>query len=571
MNSSDTHIINKVFIEVNTDSTKQAYYFKDHIDVFIKEQLLPRLSDYFDAIGKKSPSYTIQIEKLDIELSIKSEEKLNALTELMAHKIDRQVDELIKESLYSTEKAANVLLSKEDKQLNEFFQFLETGTSPWWNSSTGHLEIDKEGEYASIIASNTYSEKLLQMLRKPVIRERFIKQFNDEQILILAINIAKVVHRALTSDEIKNLEKIKNHIALGILTSGQLTLDQRLMTWEIVFLKLTGVNEAILRQKLHYLIHSFFEFNTPLSKHLVSNQIAKHIEKKPSLKVLGTLKNEVRLIREKLEKESPSQSNESRHADHAQKKSRDPDEFLSTTRHILPKKESDKIPENKSQLEKESPSKDKESKSIDHSEKETGTQTEYSKGNLQELLNNEDEVHELLPFRDEEIAPEKPSDQYINNAGLILLHPFIKQLFDNCQLLNTNQAINDPELAAHLLHYVATREEQQFEHLMVFEKFLCNIPVTQTINRLVKLPDPLKDHANEMLQAVLGHWPALMNSSADLLRNEFLKRTGKLVLSEDRPRVIIERKTHDILLDKITWNMSMVKFPWKDQFIFVDW
>ena len=188
--------------------------------------------------------------------------------------------------------------------------------------------------------------------------------------------------------------------------------------------------------------------------------------------------------------------------------------------------------------------------------------------------NKEVKTEEILNsdlLLNEGILAETVADYYVNNAGLILIHPFLKQLFENCKLLHKDNTINDPEVAAHLLHYIATAKEQDYEHEMLFEKFLCNIPANQTINRNITLSDELKNHSNEMLQAVLENWSIMKDSSVALLQNEYLQRPGKIILSEDHPKVIVERKTQDILLDKIAWNLGIVKLAWKNKIIFVDW
>ncbi|WP_200978586.1 contractile injection system tape measure protein [Echinicola sp. 20G] len=159
----------------------------------------------------------------------------------------------------------------------------------------------------------------------------------------------------------------------------------------------------------------------------------------------------------------------------------------------------------------------------------------------------------------------------VPNAGLVLVHPFLKQLLINCDLLDDHNNLIDPESTAHLLHYIATKEEYAYEHQMVFEKYLVNIPSPQSIHRLISLSDSWKEQVEEMLEALLSHWPALKNSSTDLLRNEFLQRSGKLILKEGSSKLIMERKTHDILLEKIAWNISLVKLPWKEQLLFVEW
>ena len=55
-----------------------------------------------------------------------------------------------------------------------------------------------------------------------------------------------------------------------------------------------------------------------------------------------------------------------------------------------------------------------------------------------------------------------------------------------------------------------------------------------------------------MLMAVLGHWKALKTESIDLLRNEFLRREGKIIVDDNSPRIIIERKNNRYYARSIT-------------------
>lgn len=162
--------------------------------------------------------------------------------------------------------------------------------------------------------------------------------------------------------------------------------------------------------------------------------------------------------------------------------------------------------------------------------------------------------------------------QYIQNAGLILIHPFIRPLFEHCELLDAKtQQLIDPELCAHLLHYIATGKTNAPEYDMIFEKFLCNIPIHQTINRHIKLSRKHKSQAKKVIESVQHNWAPMKKSSVALLQNEFFQRTGKLVITDSDDTLIVERKTQDILLEKLSWGIGLVKLPWQKKFIFVNW
>jgi hypothetical protein len=171
-------------------------------------------------------------------------------------------------------------------------------------------------------------------------------------------------------------------------------------------------------------------------------------------------------------------------------------------------------------------------------------------------------------FQEEEL---NSKSAYVQNAGLIILHPFLKEMLKNCDLIGVHNTILNKELAAHILHYAATKTENDYEHTMLFEKFLCGIPMQESIPREIKIEEKHKQQVEEMLLSVVEHWSALKNTSTAVLRSEFLQREGKLDWSESNPKLTIERKTQDLLLEKIPWNITIVKIPWIEKLIYTQW
>lgn len=187
--------------------------------------------------------------------------------------------------------------------------------------------------------------------------------------------------------------------------------------------------------------------------------------------------------------------------------------------------------------------------------------------------NNSALLSEIKSKNKENFQEEKTNSKsaYLQNAGLIILHPFLKEMLKNCDLLGDNNMILNKELAAHILHYAATKNENDYEHTMLFEKFLCGIPMQESIQRDIKIEDRHKQQVEEMLLSVVEHWSALKNTSTSILRTEFLQREGKLDWSESNPKLTIERKTQDLLLEKIPWNITIVKIPWIEKLIYTQW
>lgn len=155
----------------------------------------------------------------------------------------------------------------------------------------------------------------------------------------------------------------------------------------------------------------------------------------------------------------------------------------------------------------------------------------------------------------------------------MLLHPFFEMFFREFNLLAGNDFHNDQAriLAVHLLQYLATGRENPPEYLLSFEKFLCGAGHLTPIPRYLALDSAMHRESEKLLEAAIGHWRALKRTSPAGLREGFLQRPGKLVLSSFQNRLIVEGKSHDVLLNYIPWGYGIVKLPWLPQPFYVDW
>ncbi|SEI85082.1 hypothetical protein SAMN05192553_101534 [Cyclobacterium xiamenense] len=161
--------------------------------------------------------------------------------------------------------------------------------------------------------------------------------------------------------------------------------------------------------------------------------------------------------------------------------------------------------------------------------------------------------------------------QYVDRAGLILVHPFLPAFFTDCGFLDDKGKLVRAELAVKAVHYLATRRERPFDFELVFEKFLCGIPLTSPLSRETILSDSVKNKSEKLLESLIDHWKKLKNTGAETVRNEFLNRSGKLVIEETSDRLYVERKPQDVLLESLPWNLSLVKLPWQRKVIVVSW
>ncbi|QEM11200.1 contractile injection system tape measure protein [Mucilaginibacter rubeus] len=168
---------------------------------------------------------------------------------------------------------------------------------------------------------------------------------------------------------------------------------------------------------------------------------------------------------------------------------------------------------------------------------------------------------------------EETEGAYVNQAGLVILHPFLEYFFKDFGLLHDNDFVDLParQLAVHLLHYLGTGNTGAFEYDLYFEKFLCRWPLSEILAREVEIPQRMLEEGDNMLGTVIKYWKALKNTSPGGLRDAFLTRNGKLIEAEKPARLIVERKDLDILLSSLPWGIGVIKLPWMDEPFYVEW
>lgn len=160
---------------------------------------------------------------------------------------------------------------------------------------------------------------------------------------------------------------------------------------------------------------------------------------------------------------------------------------------------------------------------------------------------------------------------YVENAGLVLLHPFLPQLFFSLGIANEKTLVR-PDRALSLLHFLATGQTVAPEYELVLPKILCQVPVDAPVESQMELTTTEQEEAVALLEAVIRHWQVLRNTSPDGLRAAFLLRSGKVSLRDDGDWFLqIESRAHDVLLDQLPWGISMIKLPWMKYMLRVEW
>ena len=168
---------------------------------------------------------------------------------------------------------------------------------------------------------------------------------------------------------------------------------------------------------------------------------------------------------------------------------------------------------------------------------------------------------------------EDVEEVYTASAGLVLLWPYLKQFFEKLGLVADQSFVDEAaaERAVLMLQYLTDGTTETSEHLLALNKLLCGIDLLQPTAIDFEITDTEKAACEELLSAVIGHWPMLKNISLEGFRSAYLQRTGILTVQDGAWLLRVDRQTYDVIVDNIPWPINMVKFPWMNEAIVVAW
>jgi hypothetical protein len=162
---------------------------------------------------------------------------------------------------------------------------------------------------------------------------------------------------------------------------------------------------------------------------------------------------------------------------------------------------------------------------------------------------------------------------YVQNAGMILLHPFIATLFARAGLTKDGVFAGEAaqSKAVQLLQYAVAGTEQEPEHELVLNKVLSGLKPEDVLIHTADLSTEEKELINGMIHAILMQWDKMKNTSLEGFRNSFLMREAYLFQTDESWVLRVEQRGYDIILQTLPWSFGMIKFSWMNKPLIVEW
>ncbi|MBL7816710.1 MAG: hypothetical protein JNL70_16940 [Saprospiraceae bacterium] len=556
------HHISEVQLMVNAPRKTDGFALQTAVSNWFWQELLPELSLALDQIV--TDDTVIRLEKLEIEIPMIK--MVNWQTQLTPSVCRAIIEEITRRRLYL--RTTDAPITERSLSMNGFeawLSFLISGQRPI--ATTGNWTDWQMATLESVATSRFALTQLKKTVAKhPLSIERLIRQHKDVFLsqLVAAISSKSASDLATWSDSFMALFEagwFKTMFNFSTVEAHTI----RLYFWQIIF-------ENSFDEKLQ----------------IVDNQI--FIEKKQFFKLISLVKQEnitpqyfAVLMVDFLQKKQPNffftEGKKEQVSNRAEavliKKT-----ILEITALLQPIKGcqqlvilfKDILETHKTvfeeiimsqktvqkQLDTEGGNKEeKEAIKAELKEKESENKIEQTEKDELQTLNNVEEM----------------DGQYVNMAGIVLLHSFLPSFFDALGFLNDSRFRNKKaqKRAVSLLMYLSVGDTEIVEYETSLLKWLCGLPIETPIDIRANLTTAERQEADELLEAVIEHWGALGQVSADSLREGFIQREGKISRRTEGWLLQIERQTLDILFDQLPWGLGVVKLPWQSEMLFVEW
>jgi hypothetical protein len=180
------HIIQKVFVEVNTFHTETAQFIKNNIDLFLKNEILPEVE--LMLLKYDQPEIVFRLDKIDVQVSASDWKNQNQLKKALVNQFEKELREQLKSgsqgSALTVAENAIQLPQRENREAIFLF-FLENGHLPWYAREQQITDFiqDKSGGFEINFVSGL--KNVLSGKNNAV--ERLVNQFSGRLVVALLI------------------------------------------------------------------------------------------------------------------------------------------------------------------------------------------------------------------------------------------------------------------------------------------------------------------------------------------------------------------------------------------------
>lgn len=524
------HLIYKQKVTLHLSKKNEVHALQDKVSMLLQSGLMDGLEAVLDSAFP--PDKVVRIDKLQLDLGVISVKNFESEFKTQFIK-SLSMSLAVKAGSLDGPKGGEAIFTKAQATENILIFFLENGHLPWYGQTNRRADWEKEilGNLSAVEYRHFFKWLKDNYRARPVIIERLILQFSDNFIGELLIAMAPVFNESWELILADYLSVITDYTSAGNKEQSA-DFDDSSKTDNLN----PGLCRLAARDKVwQYSVQSLLEY--------VNND--------PALRILELLFEYVGVAGEKFNAMRANNIGTALKTNTVKLAFVKFAEFFKTEKGSFRR-------ENEGNEDK-APSSQKEDGHIEN-------KTNRTPGKLKIIEKRGVSITKNTGLNEGDVV-------YVNNCGIVMLHPFLKPFFEEMDLTVGGEFLSKDARARSvlLLHYIATGETEMAEFDLTLQKILCGYSLGDTLPSQIILANKERIEIDNLLKAVLGHWEPLKNTSIEGFRSTFLQRPGSLKLKGSGWLLTVEQKTIDILLGKLPWGFSTIRMPWMQDALSVDW
>jgi Contractile injection system tape measure protein len=527
--STQRHIIKRQVIELKVKggaSAAQAQPLQDEISRIYRQRIIPILDQRFNEMSDPDKLYRIEMLELDL-----GRLDLQNLEADLVEKVRRALGEELSAQISAQERETGT--GKEDlkirSQLELFALFAQTGSLPWWAEASRPQLLSENLRYLLREKRVALGSLIRELARQPHPRQRMINQYTDDQLAELAALLIPTYKPFI----LRYYRFLIDMLPKTRLASGWQLHRLRSSFWNCFFQVASLAGSEYPSVRAFYqavLVRLAIELgSTGNALRVEMEQALTHIKRTSEETTRATAQEIAQLLPSKtMEGDRSVSVDELPHVDQISQSAR-------MKRTLTDEKT---IPA-------ESP--------------------QTTAGRMSQLLRSKTTEADFDLSEIEEL--------YVENAGLVILWPFLEHFFGHVGLLDEKQFKDGAaqQRAVGLLQVLATQQPELPEYLLPLNKILCGLEVTEVFDFGPPLFDSEAEECEQLLEAVIDQAPILHDMSTAGFRGTFLLRAGMLSVRDGFWLLRVEKETYDVVLERFPWSWEWVKLPWMEAPLRVEW
>ncbi|RPI22462.1 MAG: hypothetical protein EHM61_22220 [Acidobacteria bacterium] len=563
--SETFHVVRRHTYELTCSSQDSARAAQEEVYRIHTDRLLPALDEILCALT--APGEVVRLNRVELDLGTISSSQLGdqlvlrtrlRLKETLSDRI-----EVLRRTprLHSFEEQ---ILSETEVKLETLRIFLATGTLPWRSAQVSRVNLEEE--FADLILESP--EQVTEMLRQiagPTVAARLVKQFSPATLHRVIAVLVPAKDREFKKEMEDWIELLVGTGPTAWALSGGSFLDRQearrfIETEALTFLLVVGRSPSVRPVPAS---------GVPSPSSSLSGHLLQQLGQRWKTQTGSAAVQLADVARKALPLESPARL------------------FLEHWALFHSQEDVTAAPATSSQLGKPGAP----GKSARDTRRNRGDTTPShpsatrfpapdgrSQSRAAKEAADEDRRSKTEPAGQERTAESKrlfeaEEGLFVDNAGLVLLWPFLPPFFEKAGLVRMKEFRTESarERAVLLLESLATGISRSSEHLLVLNKLLCGWPVLEPVEIDFEATALEEQESKDLLESVIVAWKILKRTSVAGLRSAFLRREGRLVHQGQGWQLKVARSGFDVLLDHLPWSIGVVRLPWMEEALFVEW